>query len=54
MTVNKFKKEIIFRLSKRDIEVNCITVKGYKDNQVKSVEISVNGFGGYRTVNINL
>lgn len=46
MTVNKFKKEIIFRLDKRDIEVNCITVKGYKDNQVKSVEVSVNGFGG--------
>lgn len=46
MTVNKFKKEIIFRLSKRDIEVNKIIVKGYVDNTVKSIEVSVNGFGG--------
>jgi len=45
MTVNKFKKEIIFRLNKRDIEVNRIIVKGYKDNIVKSIEVSVNGFG---------
>ena len=46
MTVNKFKKEIIFRLNKRDIEVNRIIVKGYVDNTVKSIEVSVNGFGG--------
>ena len=34
MTVNKFKKEIIRRLDERGIEVNCIKVKGYKENIV--------------------
>ena len=46
MTVNRFKKEIIFRLERREIEVNTIKVKGFKDNQVSSVEISIYSYGG--------
>ena len=46
MTVNKFKKEIVYRLGKRDIEVNKITVRGHRGNTVQSIEVSVNGFGG--------
>ena len=45
MTVNRFKKEIIFRLERREIAVNAITVKGFKDNQVASVEVSINSYG---------
>lgn len=46
MTVNKFKKEIIIRLEKRDIEVNVINVKGFKNNHVESVRVSVGSYGG--------
>ena len=46
MTVNRFKKEIIFRLERREIAVNTITVKGFKDNQVKSIEVSICEYGG--------
>lgn len=46
MTVNRFKKEIIFRLEKRDIEVNIINVKGFKNNHVESVRVSVGSYGG--------
>ena len=45
MTVNRFKKEIIFRLNRREIEVNTIRVRGFKDNQVASVEVSICSYG---------
>ena len=45
MTVNRFKKEIILRLEKREIAVNVIRVKGFKDNQVESIEVSIYSYG---------